>query len=138
MINRILTAFDNNSRRQTFAVVANLNDWSKAFPRQCPKLGVQPFIDNNVRPSLIPVLASYFQNHCMTVKWHGCLSDQRTLNGGGPQVATIDLLEYLSQSNHSADCVKEEDRFKVVDDLTILEIVNLHTVGITSFNLIKY
>ena len=135
MINQILMALDNNSRRQTFAVVANLIDWSKAFPRQCPKLGVQSFIDNNVRPSLIPVLVSYFQNRRMTVKWHGCLSVQRTLNGGGPQGATIGLLEYLSQSNHSADCVKEEDRFKFVDDLTILEIVNLLTVGITSFNL---
>ena len=49
--------------------------------------------------------------------------------------ATIGLLEYLSQSNNSADCVDLEDRFKFVDDLTILEIVNLLTVGITSFNL---
>ena len=135
MINRILTTLDNNSRRETFAVVANLIDWSKAFPRQCPKLGVESFIDNNVRPSLIPVLISYFQNRRMTVKWHGCTSLPRTLNGGGPQGATIGLLEYLSQSNHSADCVGEQDRYKFVDDLTILEIVNLLTVGITSFNL---
>ena len=44
MIHRILSALDNNSRRETFAVVANLIDWSKAFPRQCPKLGVESFI----------------------------------------------------------------------------------------------
>ena len=44
-------------------------------------------------------------------------------------------LEYLSQSNNSSDCVGVEDRFKFVDDLTILEIVNLVTVGITSLNL---
>ena len=48
MINRILTALDKNSRREKFAVVANLIDWNKAFPRQCPKLGVQSFIKNGV------------------------------------------------------------------------------------------
>jgi hypothetical protein len=31
--------------------------------------------------------------------------------------------------------VNESDRFKFIDDLSILEIVNLLTVGITSFNL---
>ena len=54
--------------------------------------------------------------------------------GGGPQGVTLGLLEYLSQSNHSANCVDVLDRFKFVDDLTILEVVNLLTVGITSFN----
>ena len=44
-------------------------------------------------------------------------------------------LEYLSQSNNSADCVSESDRFKFIDYLSVLEIVNLLTVGITSFNL---
>ena len=44
MINRILTALDKNSRREAFAVVANLIGWNKAFPRQCPQLGVKSFI----------------------------------------------------------------------------------------------
>ena len=44
-------------------------------------------------------------------------------------------MEYLSQSNESADCVEVADRFKFVDDLSILEIVNLLTVGLTSFNI---
>jgi hypothetical protein len=55
--------------------------------------------------------------------------------GGGPQGANLGILEYLSQSNISADCVPEDDRFKCIDDLSILEIVNLLTVGITSFNI---
>ena len=74
-------------------------------------------------------------NRKMTVKWHGCKSTKRDLIGGGPAGSTIGLLEYLSQSNDSSDCVAQEDRFKFVDDLTILEIVNLLTVGLTSFNL---
>ena len=135
MIHKILTALDNNSRRETFAVVANLIDWNNAFPRQCPKLGIESFIQNGVRPALIPVLISYFQDREMSVKWHGCRSTTRKLAGGGPQGATIRLLEYLSQSNNSADCVNENERFKFVDDLSVLEIVNLLTVGITSFNL---
>ena len=59
MVHRILTALDNNSRKETFAVVANLIDWNNAFPRQCPKLGVESFIQNGVRPALKPVLISY-------------------------------------------------------------------------------
>ena len=49
--------------------------------------------------------------------------------------ATLGLLEYQSQSNNSADCVQVKDRFKFVDDLSFLEIVNLLTIGITSFNI---
>ena len=135
MIHRILSVLDNNSKGDIFAVVANLIDWNSAFPRQCPKLGIESFISNGVRPSLIPVLTNYFQNRKMSVKWHGCRSVPKDINGGGPQGATIGLLEYLSQSNNSADCVDLVDRFKFVDDLTILEVVNLLTVGITSFNL---
>ena len=82
MIHRILSALDNNSRKETFAVVANMIDWSKAFPRQCPKLGVESFIKNRVRPALIPVLTNFFQNRTVTVKWHGCKSRKRNLPGG--------------------------------------------------------
>ena len=134
MVDRILTALDNNSKGDVFAVVANLIDWSNAFPRQCPKLGIKSFIKNGVRPSLIPVLVNYFQDRQMSVKWHGCRSVPKTIKGGGPQGATLGLLEYLSQSNNNADNVEVEDRFKFIDDLSILEIVNLLTVGISSYN----
>ena len=56
----------------------------------------------------------------MPVKWYGCQSVPRKVKGGGPQGAMFGLLEYLSQSNHSSDCVSE--------------IVNLLTIGITSYN----
>ena len=49
MIHCILTALDNNSRGETFAVIASLIDWNNAFPRQCPKLGIESFIRNVVR-----------------------------------------------------------------------------------------
>ena len=135
MLHRILSALDNNSKGDTFAVVASLIDWNNAFPRQCPKLGIESFIQNGVRPALIPVLINYFQGRKMSVKWHGCRSVAKDIKGGGPQGATLGLLEYMSQSNHSADCVDVKDRFKFVDDLSILEIVNLLTVGISSMNI---
>ena len=62
-------------------------------------------------------------------------SKPSNLPGGGPAGATLWLLEYLSQSNDSANCVSQEDRFKFVVDLTILEIVNFLTIGISSHNL---
>ena len=135
MVHRNLTALDTNSKRETFAVIANLINWNSAFPRQCPKLGVDSFIKNGVRPSMIPLLVNYFQDRQMSVVWQGCQSVPRRIKGGGPQGATFGILEYLSQSNNNSDCVNEEDRFKFVDDLTILEIVNLLTIGIASFNI---
>ena len=135
MIHRIQTALDINTRREAFAVVANMIDWNSAFVRQCPKLGIQSFQKNGVRNSLIPLLVSYFQERTLSVKWRGISSAPRRINGGGPQGATLGILEYLSQSNNSADCVNSEDRFKFVDDLTVLEIVNLLTIGISSFNI---
>ena len=93
MVHRILTALDTNSKRETFAVVANLIDWNSAFPRQCPKLGVDSFIKNGVRPSMIPLLVNYFQDRQMSVVWHGCQSVPRRIKGGGPQGATFGILE---------------------------------------------
>ena len=54
MIHRILTELDNNARGDIFAVLVSLIDWKDAFPRQCPKLGIESFIRNGVRPALIP------------------------------------------------------------------------------------
>ena len=118
MINKILTETDNNSKGEINAVLATLYDWKEAFPRQCPKLGVEAFMKCGVRPSLIPLIINYLQDKTMRVKWHGHISDERKLNGGGPQGATFGIWEYLAQSNNSADCVKPENRFKFVDDLT--------------------
>ena len=58
MIDRILSATDNSTKGECVAVLASLIDWKKAFPMQCPTLGVQSFIKNGVRASLIPVIAS--------------------------------------------------------------------------------
>ena len=135
MIHRILTSVDQNSMKKKLAVIATMIDWKSAFPRQCHKLGIQSFLKNGVRPALIPILINYFQDRKMSVKFHECTSVPKLLNGGGPQGATFGILEYLSQSNNNADCVESENRFKFMDDLTLLEIVNLLVTGMTSYNM---
>ena len=42
------------------------------------------------------------------------------LIGVGPQGT---LLEYLVQSNNNADIVPPEERFKYIDDLSILQLI---------------
>ena len=106
MIHRNLTAVDNNARREVFAVVACMIDWNSAFVRQCPKLGVKSFQENGVRNLLIPLLVSYFQERHQSVKWRGFIMSPRLINGAGPQGATLGILEYISQSNNIANCVK--------------------------------
>ena len=134
LIHKILTVLDNNSKGEVLAVIASLYDWRQAFDLQCPKLGLESFVRNGVRPALLPLLQNYFQNRKMVVKWHGKLSSTRNLNGGGPQGGNFGILEYLSQTNNNLDFVDEELRFKYFDDASVLEIVNLLSIGIASHN----
>jgi hypothetical protein len=88
MLHRTLTAVDSNSQAEAMAVIINMIDWSQAFDRQSHKLGIQSFIRNGVRPSLIPQLIKKFQNRQMKVKWNGKTSSAYTLK--------VDFLELLS------------------------------------------
>ena len=134
MVDRILTALDKNNKEEKYAVIVQLVDWAQAFDRQCPKLGIQSFLRNGVRKSVIPVLISYFQNRKMKVKWHSKLSTQRDLPGGGPQGSSLGLHEYDSQSNNNTDFLLPEDKYKFVDDLSMLEIINLVAAGLAQYN----
>ena len=134
MIDRILTVLDRNNKQEANAVIAQLVDWSQAFDRQSPLLGVKSFIQNGVRKSILPVLISYFQNRKMKVKWHNKLSSQRDLPGGGPQGCSLGLIEYDSQTNNNTDFLSEEDKYKFVDDLSVLDVINLINVGLSSYN----
>ena len=134
LIDRILSVTDSSSKGECVAVIATLIDWKKAFPKLDHTLGVKSFIRNGVRASLIPILTSFFERRSMRVAWRGKLSSERPLPGSGPQGSSWGILEYLSQSNNSADSVPEADRAKFMDDLTILEIIHLANVGLASHN----
>ena len=64
----------------------------------------------------------------MRVKFNGEISSEHSLIGGGPQGTLLGMIEYLVQSNDAADCVNDEDRYKYIDDLTILEMISLSGV----------
>lgn len=123
LVDRILKLLDSTT--DTSAVIAAMIDWSNAFDRQDPTIGIKKFIQLGVRSSLIPLLISYLQDRKMKVKYNGVLSREHSLIGGGPQGTLLGLIEYLVQSNDAADFVNEEDRYKYIDDLTILELIAL-------------
>ena len=68
------------------------------------------------------------------IKWRDLLSKQRLLPGSGAQGSILGNIEYISQTNNNADHIPEEDKWKWIDDLTVIEIVNLITVGLSSYN----
>jgi hypothetical protein len=73
----------------------------------------------------------------MKVKFNGEESDELLLIGGGLQGTLFGLIEYLVQSNDNADSVNEEDRYKYIDDLSVLEVIYL-TGLLTDYNLYEH
>ena len=122
MVDRILRLLESVP---SAVVIAAMVDWSAAFDRQDPTLAIKKFIKLGVRPSLIPLLVSYLSERKMKVKFNGATSTQHNLIGGGPQGTLLGLIEYIVQSNDAANCVDEEDRYRYIDDLSILEILSL-------------
>ena len=122
-IDRILHLLDTHPHKS--AVIATSLDWSAAFDRQDPTLAILKFLKLGVRPSLIPVLISYLTDRKMQVKFNGEVSSILTLIGGGPQGTLVGGLEYLVQSNDNADSVEPDDRYKFIDDLSVLQLVLL-------------
>ena len=131
LVDQILKLLDSTT--DSVAVIAAMIDWSSAFDRQDPTLAIKKFIKLGVRASLIPLLASYLEDRKMRVKFNGKMSNEHDLIGGGPQGTILGLIEYLVQSNDAADCVREEDRYKYIDDLSVLELVFLSGV-LTDFD----
>ena len=135
MLHRILSETDGNSWGDIKAVLATFIDWKQAYSHQSHILGVRSFISNKVRPSLIPVIISYFQSREIRVKWHNKISEPRSMPGSRTMGSNLGNWEFDSQTNDSANCVPQEDRFKFVDDLTVLEVINLLSIGIASHNM---
>ena len=59
----------------------------------------------------------------MQLKFNGELSEFLALIGGGPQGTLLGQIEYLVQSNDNADIVSPDDRFKYIDDLSVLQLL---------------
>ena len=117
MLHKILCTVDKNSKNEAFAVILSMIDWAQAFDRQSHYLGIKSFIQNGVRPALIPVLINFFQDRKIEVKWRGLRNSTRPLNDRGPQGGTLGTIEYTSQSNDNFNFVPSSEKFKFIDDL---------------------
>ena len=89
MVHRILSETDRNSRGKVNAILCTFIDWKQAYSRQSHILGGQSFLDNGVRPSLIPLLVSYFDSREMKIKWYGKFSKPRKMPGSGAMGSNI-------------------------------------------------
>ena len=76
----------------------------------------------------------YFKDRRMRVKWNSVFSSFPQLPGGGPQGGIMGILEYLSQSNNNVDFLDLDEKFKYIDDCSIIELVNLIMHGLSSYN----
>ena len=123
LLDRILKLLDQQPDRS--AVIAASVDWMAAFDQQDPTIAIRKFIELGVRPSLIPLLISYLSDRRMKVRFNGEESDFLSLIGGGPQGTLIGQLEYLVLSNDNAEIVSPDDRYKYINDLTLLQLVCL-------------
>ena len=74
----------------------------------------------------------------MTVKWKENVSSEQKMNGGGAQGSLPGILEYLSQNNSCGDFLDDEERYKFIDDLSILEIINLVNIGLISYDVLSH
>ena len=135
MIDTILRALDGSAGGHHNAVIVSLIDWSKAFDRQDATLAVKSFQDNGVRPCLIPLLISFFEDRLMTVNWHNSKSSVKRLPGGAPQGASLGVWSFLSQTNDNPEEAEDDKIYKFVDDKSLLEVVNLLNIGIASHNI---
>ena len=134
LVDRVLNALDGSTKGEHTAVLCTLVDIWKAFDRQDPTLAIQSFQENGVRASLIPLLMSFFEDRKMFVKWHDVISDLKTLPGGGPQGSSLGLWSFLSQTNDNPEDTDKDNIYKFVDDKSVLEIINLLSIGIASHN----
>ena len=91
LLDRILKLLDRHPDRS--AIIMICLDWAAAFDRQDPTLAINKFIKLGVRPSLIPLLASYLTDRQIAVNFNGEISDFLTLVGGGPQGTLLGHIE---------------------------------------------
>ena len=70
----------------------------------------------------------------MTVKWKGLLNSLHSLPGGGPQGDNLGIEEFLSQTNGNTSFLQDDENFKFIDDLSLLEVLNLICIGLSYYD----
>ena len=98
-------------------------DWSQAYDRNDPTINAQKFIKMGLRPSLVTILIDFMSSQKMQVKFNGKLSKMWDLVGGSPQGSLVGQDCYIVSSNDNTEDMDDEDTFKYIDDVNLLEIV---------------
>ena len=153
MTDFILRNLDDSSKGPK-AVVAVTVDFSKAFNRMSHNRIITILSDLNIPTCALKLIISYLSNRSLCIRYHGAVSSDRVMPGGGPQGTLLIVLLFILQVNLAgAPCsvpptlpegtagpepdpesvapplpcqrIGETENKKFVDDLTLLEVVNL-------------
>ena len=123
LMDRVLSLLDNHNTKS--AVLMAAADWMSAFERGDPTKTTIKLIGLKLRPSIVPLIISYMSGRTMALKYNQEESSIYQLCGGYPQGSKIGQDCYLGSSDDAALHIEEDDRFRYIDDLQILELVML-------------
>ena len=121
LMDRVQSLLDNNNTRS--AVLMASADWRQAFDRGDPSKTTSKIIALGLRSSIVPLIIDFMSGRKMSAKFRDSESEVLDLVGGFPQGSLIGGDCYLSASNDAANHIPEEDRFRYIDDLEILELI---------------
>ena len=129
LVDKIKNILDNP---ESDAVILNSYDWSGAFDRVDPTEVAIKLVKVGIRSSLVKVLIDFLNERKMIVKMNGKTSSTLDLIGGGPQGSIIGQLLYIIASDDVAEDTAEEEKFKYIDDLSLVDAIT------TKNNLVQY
>ena len=98
MTDFILKKLDNCSKNPG-AVIAATVDFSKAFNRMCHNTIVTILADLNIPSCALRLIISYLSNRTLCIRYHGAVSGDRKMPGGGPQGTLLIVLLFILQVN---------------------------------------
>ena len=152
MFDFILRSLDNSSQHPG-AVIAATVDFSKAFNRMSHNKIITILSDLNIPTCALRLIISYLSERTLCIRYHGAVSSDRCMPGGGPQGTLLIVLLFILQVNHAGDpcyipttlpsgvagpepspetitpslpCHSDStENKKFVDDLTMMEAVKL-------------
>ena len=153
MIDFILSNLDNSSKNPG-AVIAATVDFSKAFNQMSHNKIVTILSDLNIPTCALRIIISYLSNRSLCIRYHGAVSSDRDMPGGGPQGTLLIVLLFILQVNLAGDAclppatlpegvsgpepdpdsvappkpcqtVGKTENKKFVDDLTMIEHISL-------------
>ena len=120
MLDRIQKLLDNHDQ---VAVVLKSYDWRGAFDRLDPTIVTLKCIKLGIRSSIIKILIDFITERKMQVKINQQTSSSYDLIGGGPQGSLIGQLLYIIGSDDVAEEIPDDDKYKYIDDLAVLDTV---------------